>query len=148
MKKNILILIVLTLFLLKNTYSQAIQSLNWKKVNVLVYTKNRKGYVHDNIPDIHPTLVQDVKSLNPADEKERENIKLNKGSFVDYYPAAWSHFYDGGVCWITTLGHDKKDYKDPIYVKHLFQGIRFVAQNVAELDYSKVYATERDSGIK
>jgi len=23
---------------------------NWKKVNVLVYTKNGKGYVHDNIP--------------------------------------------------------------------------------------------------
>ena len=25
-------------------------SVNWKKVNVLVYTKNGKGYVHDNIP--------------------------------------------------------------------------------------------------
>lgn len=280
MKKHTLILIVLALFLFKNSYSQAIQSLNWKKVNVLVYTKNGKGYVHDNIPyavacvknmgqqygfkvkvsdtaivftrenlqkftlivfastnndvfdndsqrlvfrqfveagggvvgihsvvgternwtwfkqliggtfswharfqkyrvkvidkkhssveglplvwekedecyfekemypGIHPTLVQDVKSLNPADEKERENIRLNKGSFGDYYPAAWSHFYDGGVCWITTLGHDKKDYKDPIYVKHLFQGIRFVAQNVAKLDYSKVYATERDTEIK
>src|SRR5258706_9108020 len=23
---------------------------NWKKVHVLVYTKNGKGYVHDNIP--------------------------------------------------------------------------------------------------
>ena len=23
---------------------------NWKKVSVLVYTKNGKGYVHDNIP--------------------------------------------------------------------------------------------------
>ncbi len=26
------------------------QKVNWKKVNVLVYTKNGKGYVHDNIP--------------------------------------------------------------------------------------------------
>ncbi|MEJ0033904.1 MAG: hypothetical protein WDO15_27850 [Bacteroidota bacterium] len=25
-------------------------SQNWKKINVLVYTKNGKGYVHDNIP--------------------------------------------------------------------------------------------------
>ncbi|HLL95337.1 MAG TPA: ThuA domain-containing protein, partial [Spirosoma sp.] len=24
---------------------------NWKKVRVLVYTKNGKGYVHDNIPN-------------------------------------------------------------------------------------------------
>ncbi len=26
------------------------QAVNWKKVSVLVYTKNGKGYVHDNIP--------------------------------------------------------------------------------------------------
>ena len=26
------------------------QNVNWKKVKVLVYTKNGKGYVHDNIP--------------------------------------------------------------------------------------------------
>lgn len=26
------------------------QNVNWKKVRVLVYTKNGKGYVHDNIP--------------------------------------------------------------------------------------------------
>lgn len=26
------------------------QKVNWKKVHVLVYTKNGKGYVHDNIP--------------------------------------------------------------------------------------------------
>lgn len=27
------------------------QDVNWKKVKVLVYTKNGKGYVHDNIPN-------------------------------------------------------------------------------------------------
>ncbi|GAB4031736.1 ThuA domain-containing protein [Spirosoma jeollabukense] len=27
------------------------QDVNWKKVRVLVYTKNGKGYVHDNIPN-------------------------------------------------------------------------------------------------
>src|SRR5688500_3850322 len=26
------------------------QKVNWKKISVLVYSKNGKGYVHDNIP--------------------------------------------------------------------------------------------------
>jgi uncharacterized protein len=279
-KKNKFLLTILALFLLKSLFSQANKPVNWKKVNVLVYTKNGKGYVHDNIPDavaclkkmgkqygfnvvvsdtaivftrenlqkftlvvfastnndvfdtevqrlafrhyieagggmvgihsvvgternwswfkqliggtfswharfqkyrikvidkhhpsvegipmvwekedecyfekemypgIHTTLVQDVSSLNPVDEKEKENIKQNKGCFGDFYPAAWYQFYDGGVCWVTTLGHDKKDYIDNIYVKHLFQGIRYVVQNVGKLDYSKAYANERNSAIK
>ena len=32
------------------TYSQSAKKVNWKKLHVLVYTKNGKGYVHDNIP--------------------------------------------------------------------------------------------------
>ena len=35
------------------------QSLNWKKVRALVYTKNGKGYVHDNIPN----AVQCIRQL-------------------------------------------------------------------------------------
>jgi hypothetical protein len=31
-----------------NLYAQA--KVDWKKVSVLVYTKNGKGYVHENIP--------------------------------------------------------------------------------------------------
>jgi uncharacterized protein len=280
MKKLNFILIILFLFVFKNLHAQKVKPINWKKVNVLVYTKNGKGYVHDNIPEavaclqnlgkqhgfgvtisdtalvftkenlekynliiftntnndvfdndiqrlvfrhyieagggmmgihsvmgternwtwfkqliggtfswhthfqkyqikvldpkhtateglpliwekedecyfekemypgIHPFLVNDVHSLVATDEKEQEKIVLNKGSFGDIYPAAWHHFYDGGLSWITTLGHDKKDYKDPIYVKHLFQGIRFVVQNTSKLNYQKAYATERNSALK
>jgi uncharacterized protein len=114
-----------------------------------VWEKEDECYFEKEMyPGLHTIMVQDVNSLNPADEKEKENIKQNKGSFGDFYPAVWSHSFDGGLCWITTLGHDKKDYKDPIYVKHLFQGIRFVVQNISKLDYSKAYATDRNSEIK
>jgi len=44
--------IITGLFLLlvfSNVFSQ--DKVNWKNVNVLVYTKNGKGYVHDNIPN-------------------------------------------------------------------------------------------------
>jgi type 1 glutamine amidotransferase len=39
---------LLALLLAGNTYAQ--DKVNWKKVKVLVYTKNGKGYVHENIP--------------------------------------------------------------------------------------------------
>ena len=95
-------------------------------------------------PGIHTFLGQDVSTLKPDDR-----IKQNMGSFADYYPAAWHNFFDGGVAWITTLGHDKKDYSEPIYVQHILQGIEFVAAHRAKKkDYSKAYATQRDDSVK
>ncbi len=41
------LLFILTLV----TTGRADDGVNWKKVRVLVYTKNGKGYIHDNIPD-------------------------------------------------------------------------------------------------
>src|SRR5687767_12621840 len=47
--KRIIILIFIVLFPgAGNLYAQA--NVDWKKVSVLVYTKNGKGYVHENIP--------------------------------------------------------------------------------------------------
>ena len=45
-------LILLTfLFAFSNPiFSQSSKKVNWKKLHVLVYSKNGKGYVHDNIP--------------------------------------------------------------------------------------------------
>ncbi|MGZ8559831.1 MAG: ThuA domain-containing protein, partial [Chitinophagaceae bacterium] len=40
------------------SHSYAQEKLNWKKVNVLVYTKNGKGYVHDNIPSVVSCLLK------------------------------------------------------------------------------------------
>ncbi len=44
--KRVIILIVVA-FIYIPSFTQ---NINWKKVKVLVYTKNGKGYVHDNIP--------------------------------------------------------------------------------------------------
>lgn len=40
-------LVIVAAFILLPAFSQ---NVNWKKVKVLVYTKNGKGFVHDNIP--------------------------------------------------------------------------------------------------
>jgi uncharacterized protein len=47
--KTILLLCVLLLSL--SQASTAADQTDWKKVKLLVYTKNGKGYVHDNIPN-------------------------------------------------------------------------------------------------
>ncbi len=97
---------------------------------------------------IHTFMVQDVATLK-TDEKDTELVKKNMGSFADYYPAAWHNFFDGGIAWITTLGHDKKDYSEPIYMRHILQGIEFVAsQCFKKKDYSKAYAKHRDDEVK
>ena len=99
-------------------------------------------------PGIHTFMVQDVASL-ANDEKTQEKVKQNIGSFADYYPAAWHNFFDGGVVWITTLGHDKKDYSDPTYMQHILQGIEFVAAHRAKKkDYARAYARHRDDAVK
>ncbi|WP_266368737.1 ThuA domain-containing protein [Tellurirhabdus rosea] len=271
--------VLLTFLTLSTTLSQAGDGVNWKKVKVLVYTKNGKGYVHDNIPfavqciqqlgrehgfavdvsdqptvfteanlrqytllifpstnnDVfdtdeqrlqfrryieagggfvgihsvmgternwtwfkrmlggtfawhpkfqplrlvaldpaHPSLeglpkiwekqdecyfgkelapgptvimAHDLTSLNYSDA-DGDKIRANAGTFKDLYPAVWHYRYDGGYTWCTALGHDKKDYSEPTFVRHLFQGIRFVAGQVKKVDFSRAYATSRDEAVR
>jgi type 1 glutamine amidotransferase len=63
----------------------ATNGINWKRVNVLVYTKNGKGYVHDNIPSAVACIQRLGKqngfnvsvSDNPADFNEANLKKYN-----------------------------------------------------------------------
>jgi type 1 glutamine amidotransferase len=41
-------------------------------------------------------------------------------------PMSWCHELDGGRAWYTALGHKKEYYEDPVFVKHLEGGIRWV----------------------
>jgi hypothetical protein len=29
----------------------------------------------------------------------------------DFHPVAWCQYYDGGKVWVTTLGHDARDFE-------------------------------------
>jgi type 1 glutamine amidotransferase len=97
-------------------------------------------FIKEMYPGPHVLLVQDLSSLNTSDTMQRNSILANKGTYAELYPAAWAHNYDGGFTWFTTLGHDKKDYSDPVYVQHIFQGIRFVASQVTTANFKKAYA--------
>lgn len=96
-------------------------------------------------PGIHTVLAHDLTSL---DQSESEKIKTNAGSYLTLYPAAWYQKYDGGTIWITALGHDKKDYEDPTFINHIFQGLQFVASQLKNKNYSKAYAITKDEPVR
>lgn len=93
-------------------------------------------------------LAHDITSLNTSDTTQKNLIIKNAGGYAELYPAAWAYDFDGGHTWCTVLGHDKKDYSDPVYVQHIFQGIRFVASQVKTIDYNKGYADNRDTPVR
>ena len=60
------------------------------------------------------------------DSSQKELIQKNAGTYAEYYPAVWYNDFQGGHAWISTIGHSKETYQDPVYKNHLLQGIRFV----------------------
>ncbi len=109
----------------------------WKKEDETYFMK-------ELYPGINVVMAHDLSAMEP-NEKDSARMAELAANFGDYYPAAWHHNFDGGTIWITTLGHNKKDYEDPIYLNHVFQGMSYVASKVGKLNYSKAYATERDT---
>jgi len=96
-------------------------------------------------PGIKTVLVHDLTSLDASDA---EKIKASSGSYLSLYPAAWYQKFDGGTIWITALGHDKKDYEDPLYINHIFQGLNYVASELKPKDYSKAYSKLKDEPVQ
>jgi uncharacterized protein len=112
-----------------------------------VWTKEDECYFMKEIyPGIRVVMAHDLTAMDP-NEKDLERIKTLSENFSNYYPAVWSQDFDGGSVWITTLGHNKKDYEDPLYLNHIFQGMSYVASRAARLDFSKAYATGRDTPL-
>jgi type 1 glutamine amidotransferase len=101
-------------------------------------------FMKEMYPGIKPVLAHDLTTLN---QEESEKIKANAGTYTTFYPAAWYHQFDGGPVWITALGHDKKDYENPIFVQHIFQGLKFVAGELKKKDPTKAYAKSKDDSI-
>jgi type 1 glutamine amidotransferase len=111
-----------------------------------VWEKSDECYFMKELyPGIEVLLAQDLTTL---ESDESEKIKAFAGPFAELYPAAWYHGFDGGHVWITALGHDKKDYEDPVFVRHVMQGLAFVASRAGTLDFRRAYATSASESIR
>jgi uncharacterized protein len=79
-----------------------------------------------------------------SDSIQTNTIIKNAGGYSELYPSVWTNNFDGGKTWSATLGHAIKDYADPIFLQHIFNGIRYVASQVKEVNYNKAYAQRYD----
>ncbi len=84
--------------------------------------------------NLHVIAVNDATTLQGEDERRLD-------TFGDVFPSVWCHEFDGGRSWYTSLGHDKGDYMDEAFRKHILGGIEWVVQGPNGRDYRKAYAT-------
>ena len=111
-----------------------------------IWEKEDECYLMKELyPGIKVLMAHDLTSLN---NDQIDKVKELTASFHRYYPAVWHQDFDGGVAWITALGHNKKDYEDPTYLKHVYQGMNYVASRVSKKDYSKAYAKAWNSPVQ
>lgn len=111
-----------------------------------VWEKEDECYFMKEIyPGIKVTMAHDLETL---DQNQKERIDESAVPYSKLYPAVWHQNFDGGHVWISALGHHIKDYEDPVFLQHLIQGMEYVAGQLDKLDYSKAYATSRDTPVK
>ncbi|MEN9686722.1 MAG: hypothetical protein RLZZ28_2508 [Bacteroidota bacterium] len=95
-------------------------------------------------PGMKVLMIHEISSLQ---KDQADLVEKNKGSFADYYPAVWWQQFQGGNIWITTLGHSKESYAEPVYKNHLLQGIKFIADQYKGLDYAHAHAMQKDDPL-
>jgi uncharacterized protein len=99
--------------------------------------------------ELYPvTQVMMAHQFSTLDQSQKDLIKQNAGTYQEYYPAVWYNRFEGGHAWISTLGHSKETYSDPVYLNHLLQGLQFMADQVKEIDYKKATAQHRNDDLK
>jgi type 1 glutamine amidotransferase len=99
-------------------------------------------------PGIKVLMAHDVHTLNTTDKAQDSLVRKNLGSYTDYYPAVWYQQFQGGNVWVTTLGHTKEAYQDPVYRNHLLQGIKYIAMQYKGLNYANAHAISKDDPLQ
>ncbi|WP_339901428.1 ThuA domain-containing protein [uncultured Cyclobacterium sp.] len=111
-----------------------------------IWKKEDECYLMKELyPGIKVVMAHDLTSLN-GDQNDK--VKELTASFHRYYPAVWHQDFDGGVAWVTALGHHKDDYENPVFLKHIYQGMNYVAGRINKKDYTQAYAKAWDSPVQ
>lgn len=57
----------------------------------------------------------------------KAEVKGNQPELPRDYPVTWCHEYQGARVWYTNMGHYAENYRQPEFVQHLLNGVRWVA---------------------
>tara|TARA_R110002049_G_scaffold263561_2_gene439757 strand:+ start:5505 stop:6233 length:729 start_codon:yes stop_codon:yes gene_type:complete len=69
-----------------------------------------------NFKDINP----DINVVIEIDERSYEG-----GENGAHHPISWYHDYDGGRAFYTEMGHTDETFKNPKFLEHLYEGIKY-----------------------
>ncbi|MDH5610410.1 MAG: ThuA domain-containing protein, partial [Cyclobacteriaceae bacterium] len=78
------------------------------------------------------SIQDDLNVLLSLDESTYEG-----GENGDNHPIAWYHAYDGGRAWYTGMGHTSESYLDPLFLDHIWGGIRYAVGDRNFVDYER-----------
>lgn len=98
-------------------------------------------------PGTECLLSADLNTLH-LDSSEISKYNLNKGNYSDIYPISWIHRFDGGLIYLTTLGHHIKEYQGGRFVDYLVDAIQFLVREPIKFDTRKAYAKNFNEPIK
>lgn len=61
------------------------------------------------------------------------------GKNPDFHPMSWYQEFDGGRSFYTALGHTKESFQDPLFLNHLWGGIKYACggEKPVAVDFSK-----------
>jgi type 1 glutamine amidotransferase len=112
----------------------------------LVWEKKDECYfAKEMYPGIEVLMAHEIRTLN---QDQAAEIAKNAGLYDELYPAVWYHHFDGGHIWISQLGHDIANYTDPVFVNHIYQGLKYIASLTSKRDMTRAYATTRDTPLR
>ena len=89
-------------------------------------------YMTEFNPNNHVLLAADMRTV-----KDSEKEIYPGRTFGDYLPLCWCHEFEGGRVFYTALGHDSKDYVDPVFLKHLKGGLLWALGENSNESHSK-----------
>lgn len=113
------------------------------------WTKEDECYFAKELyPGPKVLMACDITKLNSTDTAQAAAIKKYSGGYAELYPSVWTYDYDGGYTWCSMLGHDPKDYSEPVFIQHILQGIRYIAGRTKTIDYNKAYAGKYDDPVR
>lgn len=98
-------------------------------------------------PGTECLLAVDLKTLHP-DSTEMAKYIQYKGNYSDIYPISWIHRFDGGLIYLTTLGHHIKEYQGGIFVDYLVDAMKFLTGDSVKFDAHKAYAKDINEPVK
>lgn len=78
-------------------------------------------------PWMHKDEWYNFKNVNPAITVliKADETSYKGGKMKNDHPISWCHNFEGGKVFYTALGHTKECYTDPLFLKHLWAGMKW-----------------------